>query len=76
MVGIRTKWTLENEEVWYKTHRLGGVMIMIYGIISSVLSLTVLNDVIALYTALGGFIAITIALIIYSYVIIKKLNLA
>ena len=72
MVGIRTKWTLENEEVWYKTHRLGGVMIMIYGIISLVLSLTVLNDVIALYTALGGFIAIAIALIIYSYVIYKK----
>ncbi|MFQ5679162.1 MAG: SdpI family protein [Gemmatimonadota bacterium] len=23
-MGIRTLWTLESEEVWRKTHRLGG----------------------------------------------------
>ena len=72
IVGIRTKWTLESEKVWYKTHRLGGVMIMIYGIVSTILSLTLLNDMIALYVALGGFVLIAIFLIIYSYVIYKS----
>ena len=24
LVGIRTPWTLANDEVWYRTHRLGG----------------------------------------------------
>jgi uncharacterized membrane protein len=29
MIGIRTPWTLRNEEVWIKTHRLGGKLLLI-----------------------------------------------
>ncbi|MEH7460520.1 SdpI family protein [Bacillus thuringiensis] len=32
-VGIRTPWTLSNEEVWRKTHRFSGKVFMILGII-------------------------------------------
>lgn len=32
-VGIRTPWTLEDKEVWKKTHRLGGKMFMLAGIL-------------------------------------------
>jgi uncharacterized membrane protein len=28
-IGIRTPWTLNNEEVWNKTHRLGGLLFKI-----------------------------------------------
>ena len=31
--GIRTPWTLSNEEVWNKTHRLGGKVFVIMGLI-------------------------------------------
>jgi uncharacterized membrane protein len=30
-VGIRTPWTLADEDVWYRTHRLGGVLFVICG---------------------------------------------
>ena len=31
MVGIRTPWTLASEEVWIKTHRLGGKLMILAG---------------------------------------------
>lgn len=30
-VGIRTPWTLASEEVWYRTHRLGGWLFVLAG---------------------------------------------
>ncbi|HEY6917046.1 MAG TPA: SdpI family protein [Allosphingosinicella sp.] len=33
MVGIRTPWTLASEEVWVKTHRLGGKLMVLAGLI-------------------------------------------
>lgn len=35
-VGIRTPWTLANEDVWTKTHRLGGRLFVAAGIISMI----------------------------------------
>jgi len=32
-MGIRTPWTLSNEEVWNKTHRLGGKIFIVLGLI-------------------------------------------
>ena len=44
-VGIKLPWTLNSEENWYRTHRLGGklfmvggFLIMVEGVFSSVLS--------------------------------------
>ncbi len=31
-IGIKTPWTLANEVIWDKTHRLGGIMFVISGI--------------------------------------------
>ena len=33
-IGIRTPWTLSNEKVWDKTHRVGGQLLKIAGIIA------------------------------------------
>ncbi|MGG2989583.1 SdpI family protein [Geobacillus stearothermophilus] len=33
-IGIRTPWTLESEAVWNKTHRLGGKVFIVMGILS------------------------------------------
>ena len=38
-VGIRTPWTLASDEVWYKTHRLGGKLFVLAGLAVFVLSL-------------------------------------
>ena len=35
--GIRLPWTLANETVWYKTHRVGGALLMAAGIVQTLL---------------------------------------
>ena len=37
-MGIRTPWTLANEEVWRRTHRLAGPLWFIAGIIVMILA--------------------------------------
>lgn len=32
-IGIRTPWTLESEQVWRKTHRLGGILWIVGGVL-------------------------------------------
>jgi uncharacterized membrane protein len=38
-VGIRTPWTLASEEVWMRTHRLGGKLFVLAGLMTFVLAL-------------------------------------
>lgn len=72
LIGIRTKWTLTNENIWYKTHRFGGKVFLIGGIISTILCLFVFNGTIGLWFSLGGFLLLIIPIVIYSYRINKK----
>ncbi|GHU34781.1 hemolysin expression modulating protein [Clostridia bacterium] len=71
-VGIRTKWTLENDTVWYKTHRVGGAVVVIFGVVAAILCLTVLHGIAALSVTGGGLLAICVYLVIYSYAVYKK----
>jgi uncharacterized membrane protein len=43
-IGIRTPWTLENEQVWKKTHHLGGRLWMVGGILVAALSFIINNN--------------------------------
>ena len=71
-IGIRTPWTLENEEVWKKTHVLGGKLWFIGGFI---MALTIfLPNEMQLYTFLGITAVITIVPIVYSYLEFKKIK--
>ncbi|MEG0762619.1 MAG: SdpI family protein [Oscillospiraceae bacterium] len=72
LIGIRTKWTLANKTVWYKTHRLGGVIMACFGAVSAILCLTVLSGMSAIFFVSIGMMIITIPIIIYSFVIYKK----
>ncbi|WP_452222906.1 SdpI family protein [Lacinutrix chionoecetis] len=72
-IGIRTPWTLENETVWKKTHKLGGkywffggLLIILLGfILEPKLNMTVFIIISTL---------IAIIPIIYSYIVFKKLK--
>ncbi|MDD3723407.1 MAG: SdpI family protein [Lutibacter sp.] len=70
-IGIRTPWTLENETVWKETHKLGGKMWFVGGIIV-VLSSLILNKQpnFTIFLIITGII--TIIPIVYSYIIFKK----
>lgn len=72
--GIRTPWTLKNEEVWEKTHQFGGKLMFIGGICLALICLLVSN-VIAMIALLVGITLICILLIIYSYRVYKKIIL-
>ena len=68
-IGIRTPWTLSSEVVWDKTHRLGGRLFKICGILSI---LSVFFSSYAFITVIGTVILTTIYLFIYSYLEFKK----
>ena len=42
-IGIRTPWTLESEQVWRKTHRLGGILWIIGGLMLIMLAVLPLS---------------------------------
>ena len=71
-MGIRTPWTMSSEEVWNKTHRLGGKLFIIFGLF---LLLTPLLPYSNIYlTLVVPAIIVSLIPIIYSFVIYKKLK--
>ena len=42
-MGIRTPWTLSSEEVWNKTHRLGGKLFMLCGLVIMLMNYLPIN---------------------------------
>lgn len=70
-IGIRTPWTLESETVWKKTHRLGGKMWFVGGLIVIVSSVILdKQSNYSLFLIITGIISIIP--IVYSYGIFKK----
>lgn len=70
--GIRTSWTLSDEEVWFKTHRFGGKVWFIGGIIMMISS--ILPNSLKMWIFFGAVAVLTIAPMVYSYVIYKNKN--
>ena len=67
-IGIRTPWTLESEEIWRKTHRMGGWIWSITGILTIILALTNIHPIIVFgMIMLAAFIPV-----IYSFVLYLK----
>jgi uncharacterized membrane protein len=72
-IGIKTPWTLENEEVWKLTHLLASKMWVIGGLVVVILSL-LLPENINFYFFMSITAIISIVPIVYSYFIYKKLK--
>jgi uncharacterized membrane protein len=72
IIGIRTPWTLANEDVWERTHRLGARTFVIAGVL---LMLVPFGGVATIAVAFP-IIAIVAALIpiVYSYAIYRRLE--
>ncbi|PIC05180.1 hypothetical protein CS060_05630 [Anoxybacillus flavithermus] len=68
--GIRTPWTLENEEVWQKTHRVGGKVFVMMGvfIMLMVFATSVWRFIFLMIIVFGG----TMYLFIQSYLFSRK----
>ncbi|MDH2333372.1 MULTISPECIES: SdpI family protein [Paenibacillus] len=70
--GIRTPWTLSNPEVWRKTHRFGGPMMMLGG--ASGLVAAWVDGVAGTVIFLSMLIISVISPILYSLLLYRKLN--
>lgn len=68
-IGIRTPWTLNSENVWDKTHKLGGKLFKIAGIIAF---LGILVPDYAFLLLFIPVISATIIVFVYSYLQYKK----
>jgi len=69
-IGIRTPWTLSSDEVWDKTHKIGGKIFMAFGVLSlvSVIFGSVVNFVVVIF----GAILSAVVMMIYSYLAFRK----
>ncbi|RME29645.1 SdpI family protein [Candidatus Parcubacteria bacterium] len=63
-IGIRTPWTLSNEKVWEKTHKIGGKLFKIAGVIAFI---GVFFQSYALFFILVPVILVAVYTVIYSY---------
>ena len=69
-MGIRTPWTMSSEEVWNKTHRLGGKLFMLVGLIFIVQPLLPLSFRAPLFII--SMVILIVGTFGYSYWIYKK----
>ena len=72
-MGIKTMWTLSDERVWNKTHRFGGMLFVISGVVTVIAGLFFaekLAGAIVMVAVLGTVIATTV----YSYLLYRKYN--
>lgn len=72
-VGIRFPWTLENEEVWNRTHRLGGRLFVLIGFLTLLAGLFLPRvwTAVILLSGVAGMIA---GLAVYSYRLHRSLS--
>lgn len=69
-VGIRTPWTLASEEVWLRTHRLGGKVFVVVGL--AVAAAGLLG---APFAVVFGVVIVAVLIpVVYSYVIYRRLE--
>ena len=71
LIGLRTSWSMKNEITWEKSQRFGGISFMVCGALMIVAGLF-LEELAAMFVALGLLVADTIICVIYSYKIAKK----
>lgn len=71
-VGIRTPWTLANEEVWRKTHRMAGPLWAGAGVLGIVLSF--IPGTWASRTLFASYLVIAFLPMVYSYILYRQIE--
>jgi uncharacterized membrane protein len=72
-VGFRYPWTLANEEVWRKTHRLGSKAMVIGGVLA-LIGVLITENTARFVTLMAGLFIPTIITSIYSYLVFRKIE--
>lgn len=70
-IGIRTPWTLSSETVWDETHKLGGKLFMVGGVITIISAFLGENGI---WLMLAGMLVAAFVPMIYSYILWRREN--
>jgi uncharacterized membrane protein len=71
-IGIRTPWTLDNEQVWKKTHQLAGRLWMVGGLLITLLAFVISGNA-ALAIVFTSLVVVMVLIpVVYSYIEFKK----
>ncbi|MCD7948882.1 MAG: SdpI family protein [Erysipelotrichaceae bacterium] len=68
-IGIRFSWTVNNEKVWKKTHKMGGYLYVVSGLMMLVLTIL---DLCGFEFIVALILIDSVAIGIYSYVMYRK----
>jgi uncharacterized membrane protein len=71
-LGIRTPWTLASDEVWAKTHRLGGWCFVVAGIFMAIMG--VIAPPSGMPWVIGIIVAIALIPVVYSYIAYRRIE--
>ena len=69
-IGIRTPWTLASDEVWAKTHRLGGWLMVIAGLVMCIGAITGLS----LEYLVIAVVVLVLVPVVYSYFAYRRIE--
>jgi len=72
-IGIRTPWTLENEEVWIKTHKFSGYLWIAGGFLIMICAL-LFSAEIAFYSVMSIILTLVAVVVIFSYLKYKEIE--
>jgi uncharacterized membrane protein len=69
-VGIRTPWTLSSDLSWQRTHKIGGVLFVVLGLLAVLSALVV--PAASIWVLVVGAVAMVVFLFAYSYSVWKN----
>ena len=72
LIGLRTPWTLASEEVWVRTHRLGGKLMVAAGLVIVLAAVLGLTGVAMMAVVLAAVAAAAGVPILYSYLLWRR----
>ena len=70
--GIRTPWTLSSQEVWYRTHKLGGICFIISGVLMIIVPLIWPGNPVAMTILFVSFLLLVLYPALYSFILYKR----
>lgn len=72
-VGIKTPWTLSSDEVWRKTHRVGGWAFFLLGLLCFAAGFFPAGKAL-FFLVICALVAVSIGIYLYSYLLYRALN--
>ncbi len=73
VVGVRTTWSMYNEETWSKSNRFGGIVLMVTGIAMVITSL-ILKESALIIVNIGLTVLSSIVILVYTYKVFANLD--